>query len=179
MVYIFLADGFEEVEALTAADVLRRGNVDAELVSIEKSPAVTGTHNITVNADITFDRCSFEDCDMLVLPGGLPGSTNLMAHKGLCTQLKKFYESEKKVAAICAAPMVLGSLGILEGKKATIYPGLEDKMTGASPTGDAVTVDGNVITGQGPGKAMEFALTLLEELQGKEPRKEIEKDLLF
>ena len=179
MVYVFLADGFEEVEALTAVDVLRRAGVDVKTVSIQEGPVVPGAHGIDVHADLMFSNCNFNEANMLVLPGGLPGSTNLLAHQGLKEQLLDFAEKGKNIAAICAAPMVLGAHGILKGKKATIYPGIEDKLIGAIPTGEAVTVDGNIITGMGPAKAMEFALALLMQLKGENIRNQIAAELLY
>ena len=179
MVYVFLADGFEEVEALTTVDVLRRGGVDVKTVSIQEGPVVQGSHGINVSADLMFNRCNFNEADMLVLPGGLPGSTNLLNHQELKKQLLLFAHEGKNIAAICAAPMVLGAHGILKDRKATIYPGIEDKLIGAIPTGESVTVDENIITGMGPAKAMEFALALLLKLQGKQTHDSVAEELLF
>ena len=119
------------------------------------------------------------DMEMIVLPGGLPGSTNLQAHEGLTANIRAFASAGKKLAAICAAPMVFGSCGILDGKKATIYPGMEEYLTGAEPTGEAATVDGNIITGQGPALAMEFALAIAENVKGKETADAVAEDLLY
>ena len=123
-VYVFLAEGFEEMEAVTPVDLLRRVNpeaVEVKLVSVTGDKAVTGAHGITYQADLLFEEME-DDADMLVLPGGMPGTTNLMAHEGLAELLVKHYEARKWVAAICAAPMVLGALGIVMGRWATIYP---------------------------------------------------------
>lgn len=125
-VYVFLAEGFEEMEAVTPIDLLRRAGVDAKLVSVTGNRAVTGAHGVTYLADLLFEEIE-EDADMLVLPGGLPGTTNLQAHEGLTKLLLKQHEAHKWVAAICAAPMVLGALGIVKDRHATIYPGIEDK----------------------------------------------------
>lgn len=180
MVYVHLAYGFEEVEALTVVDILRRAGIVTQTVSMTGEKIVMGTHDIPVQADITFEEADYASCEMIVLPGGLPGSTNLQAHEGLCEQIKAFAADEtKKVAAICAAPMAFGSCGILEGKKATIYPGMEDHLTGAQPTGEVVTVDNDIITGMGPAWAMEFALTLVEELKGKPAADEVASGLLY
>ena len=170
MVFIHLAEGFEEVEALTAVDVLRRAGVDAKTVSVTGNKMVTGTHGIPVEADLLFEEADYGSCEMIVLPGGLPGATNLGSHAGLTDQIKAFAAAGKKVAAICAAPMVLSQCGILEGKEATIYPGMEEELAGAKATGANVTVCGNIITGKGPALAMEFALALTEALKGKEVR---------
>ena len=140
-VYVFLAEGFEEMEAVTPIDLLRRAGVDAKLVSVTGNRAVTGAHGVTYLADLLFEEIE-EDADMLVLPGGLPGTTNLQAHEGLTKLLLKQHEAHKWVAAICAAPMVLGALGIVKDRHATIYPGIEDKLIGAAPLTDEVVVDG-------------------------------------
>ena len=179
MIYVHLAEGFEEVEALTVVDVLRRAEADVKTVSVTGSRMVTGTHGITVEADLLFEDADYDKCEMIVLPGGLPGSTNLQAHEGLTANIRAFASAGKKLAAICAAPMVFGSCGILDGKKATIYPGMEEYLTGAEPTGEAATVDGNIITGQGPALAMEFALAIAENVKGKETADAVAEDLLY
>lgn len=179
MIYVHLAEGFEEVEALTVVDVLRRAEADVKTVSVTGSRMVTGTHGIPVEADLLFEDADYDKCEMIVLPGGLPGSTNLQAHEGLTANIRAFASAGKKLAAICAAPMVFGSCGILDGKKATIYPGMEEYLTGAEPTGEAVTVDGNIITGQGPALAMEFALAIAENVKGKETADAVAEDLLY
>lgn len=179
MIYVHLAEGFEEVEALTIVDLLRRAGIAVETVSICEGTKVTGTHGIDVIADITFDEADYDKCDMIVLPGGLPGADNLGDHKGLTDQIKKAAAAGKKVAAICAAPMVFGACGILEGRKATIYPGMEDRLTGAEPQRDGAVVDGNIITGQGPAFAMDFALTIIEEVCGRAKADEVAEGLLY
>lgn len=188
MVYIHLAEGFEEVEALTIVDILRRAEIDAQMVSVTGDKVVCGCHGISVQSDMLFEEADYADCEMIVLPGGMPGATNLEAHEGLCQQIKSFAASaaaqeagtdSKKLAAICAAPLVFGTCGILEGIPATIYPGLEDRLNGGVPSGEHVTVSGNIITGMGPALAMEFALTLVRELKGTECEKEVASGLLF
>lgn len=179
MIYVHLAEGFEEVEALTAVDILRRAEIDVKTVSVTGSRMVTGTHGIPVEADLLFEDADYDRCEMIVLPGGLPGSTNLQAHEGLTANIRAFASAGKKLAAICAAPMVFGSCGILNGRKATIYPGMEEYLTGAEPAGEAVTVDGNIITGQGPALAMEFALAIAENVKGKETADAVAEDLLY
>ena len=179
MVYDHLADGFEEVEALTIVDVLRRAGVDVETVSMMEDSIVTGAHGINVEADIIYEETDYTACEMIVLPGGGLGAENLEAHQGLAKHIKCFADNGKLLAAICAAPMVFGTHGVIKGKKATIYPSMEDKLTGAEATGENVTVDGNVITGKGPATAMEFALTLAEILKGKETADEVAEGLLY
>lgn len=179
MVYVHLAEGFEEVEALTAVDVMRRVGIDAKTVSVTGERTVRGTHGVAVEADLIYEECDYEKCEMIVLPGGLPGASNLEAHEGLTGHIKDFAASGKKLAAICAAPMVFGACGILEGKAATIYPGMEEKLRGGKATGKSVTVDGNIITGRGPALAMEFALALVESIKGRAVRDEVADGLLY
>lgn len=180
MIYVHLAEGFEEVEALTIVDVLRRAGEDAKTVSITGERQVTGTHGIPVIADILYEEADYDKCKMIVLPGGLPGAANLEAHEGLAAHIRCFAEDPaKKLAAICAAPMAFGTHGVIWGKRATIYPGMEERLTGAEATGDAVTVDGNIITGKGPAYAMEFALALVKELKGKAAADKVAEGLLF
>ncbi|MDO4868805.1 MAG: DJ-1/PfpI family protein [Bacillota bacterium] len=178
MVYVHIAEGFEEVEALTIVDVLRRAECKVMTVSMTDEYIVTGTHEIAVKTDMLFGEADYDSCEMIVLPGGMPGASNLQEHKGLEAQIKAFASAGKKLAAICAAPMVLAAHGALQGKSATIYPGMEEFLKGATPTGEAVTKDGNVITGQGPALAMEFALKLVEDLKGAQVRDEVAKGLL-
>ena len=165
--FIFLATGFEETEAIGTADVLLRGGVDAKLVSVTGNHVVTGSHGIRVTADLLFDETDFDDADALILPGGMPGATNLNAHEGLKQLLVRQHDAGRYVAAICAAPTVLGQAGILKGKKATVYPGFEAPLTGAEIIKTSVVTDGNVITGHGPGLVYVFGLAILEALQGK------------
>lgn len=180
MVYVYLGEGFEEIEALTAVDVLRRAGIEVQTVSITGNKMVKGTHGINVEADMLYEGAAHELCEMIVLPGGLPGADYLNAHAGLAKHIKCFADDKtKKLAAICAAPQVFGTCGILEGKKATIYPDMEECLEGGKPTGENVTVDGNIITGMGPALAMEFALKLVEEIKGKDAADEVADDLLY
>ena len=165
---VFFATGFEEVEALTVVDLLRRANFDVSMVSISDEKYVTGSHNITIKTDTNIKELNFDDLDLLVLPGGMPGTTNLGQCELLCKELIKASASDKIIAAICAAPTVLGQLGILQGKKACCYPGMEGELPFAKPTSLPVTKDANIITSRGVGTAIEFALTLIEEFKGKE-----------
>ncbi len=180
MIYIHLAEGFEEIEALTAVDVLRRAGIETQTVSITGAKAVKGTHGIVVEADILYEEADYPSCDMIVLPGGLPGADYLEAHEGLAKHIVCFAEDDsKKLAAICAAPQVFGTCGILAGKKATIYPGMEGHLKEGAASGENVTVDGNIITGMGPAIAMEFALKLVEEVKGKEAAAEVAAGMLY
>lgn len=168
MITVFLANGFEEVEAITPVDIMRRAGLDVRTVSIYDSPMVTGAHKVPIQADMVFCQVDFSQVDLIVLPGGLPGSTNLDACEPLCQAIKKHTEGGKPVAAICAAPLVLGHLGLLVGRKATCYPGVEPELAGATCTGAMVEVDGNIITGKGPAAAFEFGFTLVEQLKSSE-----------
>lgn len=160
-VYIFLANGVEEIEALSVVDILRRGGVEAVTVSISGKKTILGSHNIEIGADVLFDEDALMDGDMLVLPGGLKGTNALMAHEGLRNLLFAYRDAGKYITAICAAPSVLGMNGILKGRRATCYPGFEDKLLGATVLTDGVVKDGNLITGKGMGVSIPFALTLL------------------
>lgn len=179
-VYVFLADGFEDVEALIPVDVLRRGGIDVTTVSISDFPLVTSAHGVNIEADIMFEQGDFSDADLIFLPGGMPGASNLFAHKGVCKVVVDQFAAGKKVAAICAAPgVVLGQLGILEGKKATCYPGFEQMLDGATYTADLVTVDGNVTTAEGPAAAFPFAYELLAQLVDKKTSDQIAEGMRF
>ena len=161
-VYVFLATGFEEIEALTPVDILRRGGVDVNLVSITGNEIVTGARGINVKADVLFENLDKDAAYMLVLPGGMPGTTNLMTYEPLMELVKAYNSKGKYVTAICAAPTIFGKIGLLNGKKATCYPGMEGDLTGANVKYDSVVVDGNIVTSRGMGTALDFALKLLE-----------------
>ncbi|MBQ8287362.1 MAG: DJ-1/PfpI family protein [Clostridia bacterium] len=161
MIYIFLADGFEEIEALTPVDVFRRAGLDTVTVSISDSYTVIGSHNIAVAADKLLSEVDLADADLLLLPGGMPGAR----HLGACTPLRDAVSAHagagKPVAAICAAPSVLGALGLLRGKEAICYPGFEDALIGATISEKKVVRDGNIVTAAGMGVALDFALECL------------------
>ena len=179
-VYVFLADGFEDVEALIPVDVLRRGGVDVTTVSISDFPLVRSAHGVNIEADIMFEQGDFSDADLIFLPGGMPGASNLFDHKGVCKAVVDQFATGRKVAAICAAPaVVLGQLGLLEGKKATCYPGFEHLIDGATYTADLVTVDGNVTTAEGPAAAFPFAYELLAQLVDKQTADQIAEGMRF
>lgn len=165
---IFLADGFEEIEALTVVDLLRRANIEISTVSIMGRKNVTGSHNITVEADSLLEETDFDSLDMLILPGGMPGTTNLADCKALTDKIKEFDEKDKMLCAICAAPTVFGKLGILKGKKACCFPGREDDLLGADVQTSSVTKDGHFITSRGMGTAIDFGLAIIEHYQGSD-----------
>jgi 4-methyl-5(b-hydroxyethyl)-thiazole monophosphate biosynthesis len=179
-VYVFLADGFEDVEALIPVDVLRRGGVEVLTVSTNPDVMVESAHGVNICADIMFDEANYSDADLLMLPGGMPGASNLFAHEGVCEAVKAQFAAGKKVSAICAAPaVVLAQLGILDGKKATCYPGFEKMLTKAEYTADLVTVDGNVTTAEGPAAAFPYAYELLTQLVDKQTSDQIAEGMRF
>jgi len=165
---VHLAEGFEEIEAVSIIDVLRRAETDVSVVSITEKLEVTGSHGIKIIADQLFNAINYELVDMIILPGGMPGAANLNGHFGLREQILNFHENQKLLGAICAAPMVFGNLGILKNKNATCYPGFENQLHGAVVTGENIEVADNIITAKGAGVAMEFALKIVEILKGKE-----------
>ena len=181
-VYVFLADGFEDVEALIPVDVWRRGGLDVTTVSISDFPLVQSAHGVNIEADMMIEQIDCSDADLIFLPGGMPGATNLFENKEVCKAVVDQQMAGKKVAAICASPaVVLAPLGILEGTKATCYPGFEQVLAenGATYTGDLVTVDGNVTTGEGPAAAFPFAYELLAQLVDKQTADQIAEGMRF
>ena len=178
-VVVCLAEGFEEIEAIGTIDILRRAGIEAEIASVSGSQTVTGAHQIRVQADRLIEKTDFSDTDMIVLPGGMPGAQHLKEHKLLREKLLAFNKKGKLLAAICAAPMVLGDLGILDKKKVTCYPGFENHLGSAYVTAEAVVEDQNIITGRGPGLVFEFALKLVEKLSGKDKAIAIAGQLLL
>lgn len=168
MIILFLADGFEEAEALVPLDLLRRAGCDIQTVSISDERTVTGSHGIPVVCDLTGRELITEGLEMVVLPGGMPGTSNLMQSPLVARYLETAAERGLYIAAICAAPSVPGQLGLLRGKRATCFPGFEDKLTGAIFTGEPVERDGKLITAKGMGVALEFGLALVEALKGEQ-----------
>ena len=175
---VHLAEGFEEIEAISIIDVLRRAEFNVTIVSITENLEVTGSHGIKVFADELFSNVDYENMDLIVLPGGMPGAANLNEHLGLREQILNFNESKKFLAAICAAPMVFGNLGILNNKKATCFPGFENQLHGAIATGENIEVSENIITGKGAGAAIDFALKIVEILKGKKFSDELSKKMI-
>ena len=178
-IFVFLADGFEEIEALTPVDILRRAGLSVKTVSVMGDQVVAGAHGVPVMADVMFDEVNAEDAEMILLPGGLPGATNLDAHQGLSQMILDFAKEDKSLAAICAAPLVFGNRGLLEGKKATCYPGFETYLKGAQYTAALVEKDGNFITGKGPGAAMEFAFAIVEKYCGMDKVNELKQGMMI
>lgn len=178
-VYAFLADGFEETEAIAVIDLIKRAGISLEMVSITGTYDVTGTHDIKIEADSLVEEIDIDDADMLFLPGGLPGTINLATCGTLCDAIKKYNKEGKMLAAICAAPSVFGTLGILEGKKATCYPGFEEKLKGAEYVDDKAVRDGNIITARGMGAAIELGFEIIRAFMGDEKVKEISESIRY
>lgn len=179
-VYEFIANGFEEVEALAPVDILRRGGVDIKTVSMTGSEYVESSHGITIKADLLWEDAELSDADMLLLPGGMPGSTNLNAHEGLREALKKHHAEGKRIGAICAAPMVLAQCGILDNKKATCSPGFEQYFNASTTyTGELVQEDGNVITGEGPAASFPYAYRILSYFISEEAVKDLQTKMQY
>ena len=175
-IFIFLTTGFEEIEALATTDILRRAGLDVKTVSLTGNLTVSGSHGISVTADILFDQIDSKNIEMLVVPGGTPAFND---HTELKYLIQQFYDRGGKIAAICASPMVFGTMGLLKGRKATCYPGFEQYLDGAElHTEMAVVTDGNITTGKGPGLTIDFALALTEILAGKETRDKVAAQLL-
>ena len=175
---IILAEGFEEIEALTPVDLLRRAGISVQIVGLESSQ-ITGARGVLVTADILFHELDSE-LDVVILPGGMPGSRNLAKHKGLQDLLLKRNKEKKLLAAICAAPaLVFGSLGILHGKKYTCYPGMESKVEGGQYSTEAVVKDGNILTSRGVGTAILFSLEIIRLLLGDEKSRDVSRDCLI
>ncbi|KMT21887.1 DJ-1 family glyoxalase III [Clostridium cylindrosporum] len=179
MVYVHLANGLEEIETITIVDILRRAGVEVKTVSIMGKKEVTGAWGVTISSDLLFEEVDYSNGDMIVLPGGGLGTENLKSHAGINKEIMNYHSEGKWVAAICAAPMVFGSLGILKGREAVCYPGCEEELTGAILKGDNVVVDKDIITSKGPGTAFEFALKLVEVLKGIDEVNRLKQDMIY
>ena len=175
--YVFLADGFEEIEGLTVVDVLRRAGAEVEMVSVMDRKEITGAHGIKVEADRMIEEAG--EADLYVLPGGMPGTKYLNEYQPLRNLLADFYKKGGKVAAICAAPTVLASLGFLEKRRATAYPSCMEGLAGAERSLESVVVDGNVTTSRGLGTAVDFALSLIGQLLGEKKADEIAESVVY
>ena len=176
---IFLAEGFEEMEAMFPLDVMRRGGLNVKTVSVTGEKTVVSSHQVPIVADMLFEDLKEEDVEMVVLPGGLPGATNLDAHEGLGKLIMTFAEAGRPLSAICAAPLVYGKRGLLKGKKVTCYPGFEKYLEGAEYTAALVEKDGNFITGKGPGAAMAFSFAIAEKYVGAEKVTELKQGMMI
>ena len=183
--YVFLAEGFEEVEALAPVDIMRRAGIEVDTVSIAEDLYVVAAHGVAVMADTIFGLCDFDDADLLFLPGGMPGAANLLHHEGLCDLLTKKSREGATLAAICAAPAVLGELELLKGRRATCYPGFEEHLKEAEVDGKALIVkdtdaEGHtIITACGPAAAFEMGFSLVEHLVDKETADKVREGMQF
>lgn len=178
-VAVFFAEGFEEIEALTVVDLCRRAGIDTDMVSVNGQKEVTGSHGICIRTDKLFEEVEFDKLEMIVLPGGGPGTQNLEAHKPLMEKVDEFGKNQKMVCAICAAPSILGHKGFLNGRKACCFPSFEAHLTGAEVTKNSVEKDGNFITSRGMGTAFDFGLKIVEYFCGKEKRDALAKTTIY
>lgn len=176
---VFFGTGYEEIEALTVVDILRRAEVETIMVSVTDEKSVTGSHDMEVRMDAVIDEVDFEQIDAIVLPGGTPGTKKLEACESLMSQVDAFVSQNKIVAAICAAPSILGHRGILHGKQACSYPTFESHLEGANVLHEPAVTDGNIITGRGMGTAIPFGLAILEKLRGKEAAEQMAKSIVY
>lgn len=177
---VFLANGFEEIEALTCVDILKRTGIDVDMCSINDDYMVLGSHNIPVKSDITIDEIDDKEYNCIILPGGMPGASNLRDSEKVIKIIRKFNEEGKFIAAICAAPIVLDKAGIINGKRITSYPGFEDELKGCNYVSNELVVqDGNIITSRGPATAPYFALKIAENLAGEKSSKEVKQGMLL
>lgn len=176
---VFLAEGFEEIEAVAPIDIFRRAGIEVLTISVTGNKVVNGAHAIPVLADILFEDAGFVTDDFLFLPGGMPGTTNLGNHEGLRKLIVEKYSQGGNLAAICAAPSILGNLNMLNGKEAICYPGFESALKGASLSEQKVVQSGNVFTAKAAGVAIEFALRIVENIKGAEVAKSIREAIFL
>lgn len=179
-VAIFMADGLEECEALIVVDILRRADIEVDTVCIADTGKVVSAHNICIACDKDISEINFDDYDMLVLPGGIPGTPNLRASKPLCDAIQDFAKENKYIAAICAAPSIFADLGLLAGKQATAYPSFKDKLIQgqAEYKDDGCVVDGNIITARGMGCAIDFAYAIVATFKGQDYIKNLKEQII-
>lgn len=178
-VYEFLATGFEDIEALIPLDIMRRAGVDFKTVSITGDLYVESAHGVSIKADMLIEDADMSDADLIMLPGGLPGATNLNAHNGVKKAIIEQNARGKMIGAICAAPMVLGGIGLLQGRRATCYPGFEKYLEGAEYTHELCTVDVNITTGEGPAAALPYAYTLLAALTDRQTADQVAEGMMY
>ena len=177
MIYFFIAEGFEEIEALCPVDILRRAGLEVTTVGIG-SGEITGSHGITVKTDITDSEYSDASPELIFLPGGMPGTLNLLASGTVKKAVLNAFDNGSYIAAICAAPMILGELGLLEGKEAICYPGFEDKLKGAAVSQKRVVTDGKILTAAGMGAALDFGLEIVKLLKGKTAAEDLRRAVI-
>lgn len=178
-ILLFLAEGFEEIEAVAPIDVFRRAGIEVTSISVSNKLTVNGAHGIGVNADVTFERADFSGDFLIYLPGGMPGTTNLGNHDGLKKLIEKQHKKGGTIAAICAAPSILGKMGLLKQKEAVCYPGFESFLTEAKLSASTIVKSGNILTAKGPGIAIPFALKIVEELKGKDTAQQVANGMIM
>lgn len=176
---VFFADGTEECEALLVVDLLRRAKVEVTVASVMGRRALVSSHKVHLTADALAEDIDYSEVDLIVLPGGIPGTPNIAANKTVCDTAAAFVKQGKKVAAICAAPSILASLGLLEGKRATAHAAFQDKLAGATVLDEEVVVDGNITTSYGLGGAIPFALELVRQLAGPGEAERIQNAIAY
>lgn len=176
---IFVADGHEEVEMLTVVDMVRRAGISIDMVSITDSYEVTSSHKVTLKTDKLISEVNFDEADMIILPGGIPGTPNLAACKTLTDKIIEFNEKGKMLAAVCAAPTIFAGLGLLGGRKATCYPDMAEKLTGADYVKQPVVVDNNIITSRGMGTCIEFAGAIITKLKDEAIAELVKKKIIY
>ena len=177
MVNMLFAQGFEEVEALTVVDMLRRAGVEVSMVSAYNTEFVEGAHGISVKMDVNLD--DVKDSEMVILPGGIPGVPNLLANEKVTELIKQYYKDDKYIAAICAAPTILDELRIVDNKNVTCYPSCAEKLKNSNYTDDAVTVDGKIITSKAVGTALEFSFKLIEILKDADVAESVKNSVYY
>ena len=177
-VCVFFGTGYEEIEALTVVDLLRRAGIETEMVSITGEQTVEGSHKVAVKMDRLLEEVDFQEVDMIVLPGG-PGTKNLEACEPLMAQVDAFYQAGKYISAICAAPSILGHRGMLKGRKACSFPDFESHLEGAEVTKNPAQTADHIITGRGMGCAIDFGLAIIEKLQGKEQAAALAEKIVY
>ena len=176
---VFFANGYEEIEALTVVDLTRRAGIETWMVSITDEKMVTGSHGISVSMDKILSDVNFDEVDMIVLPGGMPGTLNLEACEPLMEKVKEFDKAGKYISAICAAPTVFGHLGLLEGKKACCYPSMEDGLVGAEVSYETTAIADHILTSRGMGTAIDFGLQIIARFQGQEAADDMAKKIVY
>lgn len=179
MIYVFLATGFEDIEALAPVDIMRRAGLQVQTVSVTGDRLVQSSHGVGIVADTLLPDVNFHEAEMLVLPGGLPGATNLDACRPLTQAIRRHREAGGAIAAICAAPLVFGHLGLLEGRRATCYPGVEPELKGADYTAAIVEQDEGIITGKGPAAAFEFGYAIVDHFLGQGASLPLRKGMIY
>ena len=176
---VFFANGYEEIEALTVVDLTRRAGIETWMVSITDEKVVTGSHGISVSMDKTLPDVNFDEVEMIVLPGGMPGTLNLEACELLMEKVKEFDKAGKYISAICAAPTVFGHLGLLNGKKACCYPSMEEGLVGADVTYETTATVDHILTSRGMGTAIDFGLQIIARFQGQEAAADMAKKIVY